>query len=473
MNLNNFSDLKGVKAILSDEDIADVVKLASVLKLGQKTTEELVSLAYKQPHGVADLIPSIFSVVLAVAAADGKISSSEKKEIFDPLFSSVERHLKDECFHQISAMLERIPNVKDCVTYIGKLGKNINYEIFDAIIEMVAKSDDKFCFKEKEFLDNFRIKTNRTQAVPVVATMSSGKSTLINAMLRSDLLPSENQACTATVLKVENYDGIVTPYARSTRLAEGVSDWQPVSAQKLKEWNSQGVAEVEILGNFSKIDFKKAHMVLYDTPGPNNAMDKSHAEITNSILEQAQYGQVVVVLNAEQFGINDELNFLDRLKFVASSKSEHVRFLFVLNKFDCLDLDDESSLQFILKVRKMLNEVDLKRPVLIPTMSRLALDIRTVLDVSPTTGLTWTNRRQKKLLRDIEYLEENSAHYQEAISHTKTNQKLYLNAKQNAFVEMSGDSIELGDQLIPRNRLLEADLLTGIPILEAALSQSK
>jgi hypothetical protein len=214
-------------------------------------------------------------------------------------------------------------------------------------------------------------------------------------------------------------------------------------------------------------------MVLYDTPGPNNAMDKSHAEITNSILEQAQYGQVVVVLNAEQFGINDELNFLDRLKFAASSKSEHVRFLFVLNKFDCLDLDDESSLQFILKVRKMLNEVDLKRPVLIPTMSRLALDIRTVLDVSPTTGLTWTNRRQKKLLRDIEYLEENSAHYQEAISHTKTNQKLYLNAKQNAFVEMSGDSIELGDQLIPRNRLLEADLLTGIPILEAALSQSK
>ena len=33
--------------------------------------------------------------------------------------------------------------------------------------------------------------------VSVIATMSSGKSTLINSLLHTELLPSENKACTA------------------------------------------------------------------------------------------------------------------------------------------------------------------------------------------------------------------------------------------------------------------------------------
>ena len=44
----------------------------------------------------------------------------------------------------------------------------------------------------------------KERKIVVVATMSSGKSTLINALLSKKLLPSSNEACTATITKVIN-----------------------------------------------------------------------------------------------------------------------------------------------------------------------------------------------------------------------------------------------------------------------------
>lgn len=43
--------------------------------------------------------------------------------------------------------------------------------------------------------------------VNVVATMSSGKSTLINALLGRKLMPAKNEATTATIVKIKDVDG--------------------------------------------------------------------------------------------------------------------------------------------------------------------------------------------------------------------------------------------------------------------------
>ena len=42
-----------------------------------------------------------------------------------------------------------------------------------------------------------------------IATMSAGKSTLINALLSKKLLPSSNEACTATITKIINKNQII------------------------------------------------------------------------------------------------------------------------------------------------------------------------------------------------------------------------------------------------------------------------
>ncbi len=38
----------------------------------------------------------------------------------------------------------------------------------------------------------------------VIATMSAGKSTMLNAMVCTDLFPSQNEACTATVFRIKD-----------------------------------------------------------------------------------------------------------------------------------------------------------------------------------------------------------------------------------------------------------------------------
>lgn len=47
---------------------------------------------------------------------------------------------------------------------------------------------------------------NKVYPTLVVSTMSSGKSTLINAIVGSELLPSMNRACTARAVAILDND---------------------------------------------------------------------------------------------------------------------------------------------------------------------------------------------------------------------------------------------------------------------------
>ena len=51
----------------------------------------------------------------------------------------------------------------------------------------------------------------KEKKIGVFATMSAGKSTLINALVGYNLCPSQNQACTAKVLKFTNNDELEHP----------------------------------------------------------------------------------------------------------------------------------------------------------------------------------------------------------------------------------------------------------------------
>lgn len=61
----------------------------------------------------------------------------------------------------------------------------------------------------------------KTYSVAVVATMSAGKSTLLNAMIGHRLLPARNEACTASVCRIEDCDELPAFRGR-TKVAGGV-----------------------------------------------------------------------------------------------------------------------------------------------------------------------------------------------------------------------------------------------------------
>jgi predicted GTPase len=61
--------------------------------------------------------------------------------------------------------------------------------------------------KSEEVERNFNKAINSECEIAVIATMSSGKSTLINSILSQELMPSKNTACTAKITRIkDNYN---------------------------------------------------------------------------------------------------------------------------------------------------------------------------------------------------------------------------------------------------------------------------
>lgn len=152
--------------------------------------------------------------------------------------------------------------------------------------------------------------------VAVIATMSAGKSTLLNALLGIPLLPSKNEACTAILTRIEDIDGITEIRGRVTTTNGEISEWHIIDKENrtlLQQWNCADNQLIEIQGDFPHIDNHSKRIEFIDTPGPNNSTDKNHAEITHDIIKQCQHSYVVFVMNATQFGVDDERALLQKM----------------------------------------------------------------------------------------------------------------------------------------------------------------
>ena len=383
---------------------------------------------------------------------------------------------------QITELIHNPPNLDEALSYVYKLD-NPDYKLFEKLIEAVAHSDGKFCHKEKKFLDEFREKVGRTIVVPVIATMSSGKSTLVNAMLGADILPSANQACTATVLKVENKDGESDWQGRHLSLHNGVSQWQAITSSTLSKWNEEEVLDVEILGNFPHIDNRDAHLVLYDTPGPNNSMNRSHGDITQDILSDSNHACIICVLNSEQFGIDDESSLLSTIQEYTQLNKTNI--IFVLNKFDKLDIESENIVEFIEKVRLHLSQLGFENPVIIPLMSKLALELRILMsDVDKGKPVSFSSRQQKRIVKELEFLNNSEKIYLSAIPNDQLNDEIISRSYHliSGFFSLIPEPIRhidnsrkkyiIGNQSFSKQQLNKVLAMTGINQLECLLTKN-
>jgi hypothetical protein len=418
------------------------------------------------------LFIALFAIGLAIAKADGEITNAEVSRL-GIFINNIRKRGKSspERDVQIKKLLKNPPNLDEALSYVYKLD-NPDYTLFEELIEVIANSDGKFCHREKKFLDDFREKVGRTIVVPVIATMSSGKSTLVNAMLGADILPSANQACTATVLKVENVDGASDWQGRHLSLHDGVSQWQAITSSTLSKWNKEDVLEVEVLGDFPHIHNRDAHLVLYDTPGPNNSMNQSHGEITQDILSGSNYACIICVLNTEQFGIDDELSLLAMIQQQTQLNKTNV--IFVLNKFDKLDVESENIIEFIEKVRAHLCNLGFKKPVIIPLMSKLALELRVLISaIEKGEPVPFSSRQQKRIVQELELLDENEEQYFSAVNNNGLNTQIIRPAclltvsKTNAQKKYT-----IGDKVYSKQQLTRILTLTGISVLECLLTKN-
>ena len=208
--------------------------------------------------------------------------------------------------------------------------------------------------------------------------MSAGKSTLINALLGTELMPSSNTACTAKVFRIEDID----TQKNFLTLCSTKRRWVRANPQKLTAENDNPQSSVvKIKGNVAGVNNHKAKLTLFDTPGPNNSRSEAHREVTQELLNSGNYGAVIYVMNATQFGINDDALLLAQLKQAEQNHRQKKKILFVLNKVDQLDEEKgETVEQAIQNAEDYLTAAGFSSPIIIPVSALNALQARKSLN---------------------------------------------------------------------------------------------
>lgn len=237
--------------------------------------------------------------------------------------------------------------------------------------------------KDPDVVKAFEVAQTSEFPVDVVATMSSGKSTLINALLGQKLMPAKNEACTATITEIHDCDGEgfhATAYNQDGLLLQSVD---PLTLPVMEQLNEdREVFKIIAHGDIPFVRSDDVSLVLVDTPGPNNARNREHELATYRMLDESSKPLVLYILNATQLAIGDDLTLLRRVaeSMKVGGKQSKDRFLFVLNKLDDFKKNEDSVEKTIENARQYLfDKAEIEEPNIFPTSALTALDIRTTL----------------------------------------------------------------------------------------------
>ena len=312
-------------------------------------------------------------------------------------------------------------------------------------------------FHNQEIDDEFNKALDPNFEVSVIATMSAGKSTLINAFLGEDLLPSRNEACTATVTYITDYDEMDHFEGRAIdEDGKNLTDWIHVNAEKLSEWNCEDITCVKLRGNIPMFAAEKnVRLVLVDTPGPNNSRNMNHHRCTIGMIQNKQKPMVLYVINATQFGVHDDQRLLTIVKDEMSKggKQSHDRFIFAVNRIDDFDPERESVSGVLENVRQYLEENGIHNPNIYPVSARLAKLVR-----ERRKGYELTRSEKNDLNKYIDQFTNVEDMQMLQYSSASPTVKRSINSR-IAQAERVGDTEEI------------AVLHSGIPVIEEAIQE--
>lgn len=183
--------------------------------------------------------------------------------------------------------------------------------------------------------------------VAVVGEFKRGKSTLINALLEKDVLPTDVLPATATVNRV-TYG--VTPLARIEYHDGRVED---IDLDHLEEYvtkltpESERIAKtIKVATVFYPIHYCKNGVTIIDTPGLCD--NETMTEVTLSVLPQVD-AAIMVILAGSPFS-QTEREFLES-KIIASDLG---RVLFVVSGIDLYDEEDAGKI--LANIRKRIED---------------------------------------------------------------------------------------------------------------------
>lgn len=323
-------------------------------------------------------------------------------------------------------------------------------ELFDYMQE-TSPFDD---LRDEKVVNNFNKAMSSEFEVAVIATMSSGKSTLLNALLGMELMPSKNEACTATIARIKDVDGnnYFSALCRDENENIIIEEVKKVTSDTMTKFNEDPkVSYIDVEGDIPFVESHNIQLVLLDTPGPNNSRDEKHKEKTFSVIKDSN-PMVLYVLNATQLSTNDDNALLDAVSEAMNEggKQSRDRFMFVVNKVDCFDPDKGESVENALKnVIDYLKTHDIENPNIYLVSSEIAKVIRL------KKNRYELSRKQKQTYSSLElFIEEEELHLEKYAPLSKVGKEKLEQAIKNAEKD---EDIAL--------------IHTGIPVIEIAINE--
>ncbi|WP_419886067.1 dynamin family protein [Paenibacillus sp. B-A-8] len=305
-------------------------------------------------------------------------------------------------------------------------------------------------------MKNFAKALSSDFEIAVIATMSSGKSTLINSLLGKELMPSKQAACTATIASIKNVPSRNEFIGRCYDL-EGneIEPLQPLDSDRMKEFNNnEEVSHIEIEGNIPYISSKSMNLILVDTPGPNNSRNSAHKDHTYRVIKNESKPLVLYVLNSTQLSTDDDNNLLSIVaeQMKSGGKQSKDRFIFAVNKIDLFDPERETIEDTLKDVRDYLQDKGIMNPNIFPVSAETAKLIR-----MDQNGGILTRKQQQTLNAHDFFIEEPQMHLVKYAPLSNTKKRKLLSQIEQA--RRTNDTYA------------EALIHSGIPSIEEAINE--
>lgn len=279
-------------------------------------------------------------------------------------------------------------------------------QIYDNLMENPYFTDNLSKFDKEGLEEAIKRVQNNIIPIHIIGTMSSGKSTLINALLRKKLMPSQNKACTAIITEILDNDSKDFHAVVYDKNDDEIKTIPQLTYEIMRELNtSEDVSRVSIECNIPFLEAEETKLRLVDTPGPNNARDQNHREITYRNINSATENMILYILDYTQYATNDDHNLLRDIaeQIQKGGKETRDRFIFVLNKMDRMQNDDDSVLATVERARNDLIKLGIEEPQIFPCSAFAALGLRTLLaDINPYDVDAVENAVEKSNNNDIE-----------------------------------------------------------------------
>lgn len=214
--------------------------------------------------------------------------------------------------------------------------------------------------------------------IAAAATMSAGKSTVLNALIGKTILPSRNEATTATICKIKVNNKLKSFQGNVIEACGKISTYENIDETWLSSFNEKAnIENIEMLIEGPVFDFDTQGFDVHfiDTPGPNNSQNERHKEATYRYLKDKENKPILMyILNATQLRTDDEKNTLSEISdFLNENRNSNDRIIFILNRIDDLDPEKESLSYKIEKTKEYLkNDFGITNPRIFPLSAEYA-----------------------------------------------------------------------------------------------------